>query len=75
MKVQDIAFFVALIGLWFVPGRNNYLYAGLLSIVAAIPLFATWTFFTAERFIWYASAFILVHIVLQLKELKREIAL
>lgn len=72
MKIQDIVFLATFTGLWFVPGRNKYFYVGLLSLVAAMPLFATWTFFTAERLTWYAAAFILVHIGLQYKELTKK---
>lgn len=73
MKIQDIAFFIILISIWFLPERNRYLIAGLLSIAGAIPLFSTWTFFTAERLTWYGAAFILVHIGLQFFESKEGI--
>lgn len=74
MKIQDVLFIAVLIGLlvykqslrsgdlkkdpkWFVV-------AGLGLLVLAIPLFATWTFFTAERLTWYAAAFFLLSIAL-----------
>ncbi len=57
MKPQDI-FFVVVFGLLLVIRKPQLLvWAGLVSLVLAIPLFATWTFFTAERLTWYAAAF------------------
>jgi len=71
MKIQDFVFFLTLVGLWFMPGRNKYLYAGLLSLILAIPLFAKWIFFTAERLTWYAVAFILVHTTILLRHIRK----
>ena len=66
MKVQDILFLIILAVLF---GKRNPRWltvAGLISLLAAIPLFATWTFFTAERLTWYAAAFFLLAIVFYL---------
>lgn len=62
--MQDIAFVVILI--FLLARRSAKLSAaiGLFCLVVAIPLFATWTFFTAERLTWYAAAFFLLSIVL-----------
>lgn len=67
MKIQDIAFFVILLLLIYKRSPKLSAVFGLTSLVLAIPLFATWTFFTAERLTWYAAAFFLVSIVLLLK--------
>jgi hypothetical protein len=58
MKPQDIGFFLVFIALLITKKTRLLLVAGLLSWVLAIPLFATWTFFTAERLTWYGAAFV-----------------
>lgn len=65
MKIQDIGFFLVFITLWVVKKRKLFLIAGLGSWLLAIPLFATWTFFTAERLTWYGAAFILASLLLK----------
>lgn len=64
MKPQDIIFFiVVLVGLML--GRPKYfVWIGLLSLCLAIPLFARWIFFTAERLTWYAAGYFMISIVL-----------
>lgn len=59
MKPQDIAFIFVLIVLLTAKKSVWFVYAGLFSLLLAIPLFATWVFFTAERLTWYAAAFFL----------------
>lgn len=71
MKIQDLAF--ALVFLFVLYWRNSQLsvVAGLLCLLLAIPLFAFWIFFTAERLVWYAAAFFLYAIFINLfKEVK-----
>lgn len=63
MKLQDIGFFLALIVLLFLRKPRYFIIAGLVCFGMAIPLFATWTFFTAERLTWYSAAFILVFLI------------
>lgn len=67
MKIQDILFIVILIALIYKRSPKAAAAVGLASLLLAIPLFATWTFFTAERLTWYAASFFLVSIVLLLK--------
>lgn len=67
MKIQDILFIVILIALIYKRSPRAAAAVGLASLLLAIPLFATWTFFTAERLTWYAASFFLVSIVLLLK--------
>ena len=59
MKIQDILFIVMFIGLVCFKKQQWFLYGGLLSLVLAVPLFASWKLFTAERLTWYAGAFVL----------------
>ena len=64
MKLQDIVFlFVFLFLLW---KRHVRLLAivGMVCVVVAIPLFAKWVFFTAERLTWYAALFFLAALIL-----------
>lgn len=66
MKIQDLVFFIVLFGLLVFRRPVYFVWAGLLCLFLAIPLFATWTFFTAERLTWYAGAFFLIFIVISL---------
>lgn len=63
MKIQDILFIIVLLALIYKRDPRWPAIAGLGSLVLAIPLFATWTFFTAERLTWYAAAFFLLSII------------
>lgn len=65
MKPQDIGFFLVLIALILTKKPRLFLIAGLVSWVLAIPLFAMWIFFTAERLTWYGAAFILASLLLK----------
>ncbi|HLD24338.1 hypothetical protein A2973_00565 [Candidatus Gottesmanbacteria bacterium RIFCSPLOWO2_01_FULL_49_10] len=66
MKPQDIGFFVIFTILLVIRRPIGFVWAGLASLVLAIPLFVTWTFFTAERLTWYAAAFFLSFILISL---------
>ncbi len=63
MKIQDILFVIIFFGLFFVKFPHKYVFTGLLCFIFAIPLFASWTFFTAERLTWYGAAFVLAETV------------
>jgi hypothetical protein len=67
MKPQDILFFILFV-VFFLWRKSMKLttIAGLLCLFFAIPLFATWTFFTAQRLTWYAAGFFLLSIVKQM---------
>lgn len=66
MKPQDIAFFLIFAFLLILRRPKLFVWTGLGCLVLAIPLFATWTFFTAERLTWYAAAYFLVFILISL---------
>ena len=66
MKIQDILFIIVLLGLIYKQNPKWAAVAGLVSLVISIPLFVTWTFFTAERLTWYAAAFFFLSIVLHI---------
>lgn len=66
MKPQDVIFII-LFGMLLVARKPHlFVYAGLGSLVLAIPLFATWVFFTAQRLTWYAAAFFGMFILIEL---------
>lgn len=65
MKPQDLGFFVVFIILLFLRRPKVLLIVGLVCFILAIPLFATWTFFTAERLTWYGVAFILASLLIK----------
>lgn len=66
MKPQDLLFFATFAVLLYVRRPILFVWAGLVSLVVSLPLFAFWIFFTAERLTWYAAAFFLSGIVLSL---------
>jgi hypothetical protein len=66
MKPQDIGFFLVCVVLLFIKKPRLFLIAGLVSWIAAIPLFSGWIFFTAERLTWYGAAFILMFLLFSL---------
>jgi hypothetical protein len=65
MKIQDVGFLLVLVVLIILRKPRWFVYAGLGSLMLAIPLFAKWIFFTAERLTWYAGAFFLCFVVMQ----------
>lgn len=71
MKPQDIIFFASFAVLFVLRRPVLFVWAGLVCLVLAIPLFATWTFFTAERLTWYGAAYFLVFILISLLRSKR----
>lgn len=70
MKPQDILF-VVIAGAIVFFRRSWLLPAGLVCLALAVPLFATWTFFTAERLTWYGSFFILCFLCEQIWNFRR----
>ena len=73
MKPQDLVFFTVLAILIWKRNARLAVALGLLALLLAIPLFASWTFFTAERLTWYAASFFLLAIIFYLWQfLKRE---
>lgn len=64
MKPQDVLFFLTFLALVYVRKPRVFVVAGLVCLTLAIPLFATWTFFTAERLTWYAAAFFMTFIII-----------
>lgn len=71
MKIQDILFFLIISFLLYKKNSKWLTAAGMVSLVFSIPLFASWTFFTAERLTWYAAAFFILAIIFQLWQLKK----
>lgn len=66
MKIQDLSFLVIL-GLILLGRKPKLLvWFGLGSLILAIPLFAKWIFFTAERLTWYAAGFFFLFILISL---------
>lgn len=64
MKPQDLVFIVIL-GVLVAFRKPTFLvFAGLLCIILAIPLFHFWVFFTAQRLIMYAAGFFFVSAVM-----------
>lgn len=68
MKIQDMGFLVVFLAVLWTKNSRIATLAGLLCLILAIPLFAAWIFFTAERLTWYAAAFLLLSIALSFKK-------
>jgi hypothetical protein len=66
MKPQDVVFLVVFIVLLLLKKPRLFLIAGLVSWLLAIPLFAKWVFFTAERLTWYGAGFVLAFLIFSL---------
>ena len=71
MKIQDIGFIALLIITIALRHQRLSVVVGLVCFGLSIPLFATWTFFTAQRLTYYAGAFILHAVLLQLFRARR----
>ncbi len=63
MKPQDLLFIVSLFLILRFSKEQFIPAIALICIVMAIPLYATWTFFTAERLIWYAAFLITCYLI------------
>lgn len=75
MKPQDLLFLFLLfliIALLLKSRKNYFTHAGILCFIIAIPFFAKWVFFTAERLISYGFAFILASVIIEMIKLKYE---
>jgi len=64
MKPQDILFIIILVALLALRKPRRLVYAGLLCLLLAMPLFYFYIFFTAERLVMYAAGFLFVAIIL-----------
>lgn len=60
MKPQDILFIVILLALLITRKPKWLAIAGFVCLIASVPLFHFWIFFTAQRLIYYAWAFFLI---------------
>jgi hypothetical protein len=64
MKPQDILFILLLVAAIVIRKPKYLIWGGMICLIAAIPLFHFWIFFTAERLVMYAAAFFLATIIL-----------
>lgn len=71
MKPQDIVFLIILVVLLYKRDTRLFVITGLICLVAAIPLFARWIFFTAERLTWYAALCFLFAIFFSFYKLRK----
>lgn len=72
MKPQDVIFFIVVVSVLVSKKSKLFVVLGIISLFTAIPLFAKWIFFTAERLTWYAAGFFFLAIVMQIIEGKRK---
>lgn len=67
MKIQDVIFLIGFLVIVYLKRPKLAVVIGLLCLALSIPLFATWTFFTAQRLTYYAAAFFLYAILMDIK--------
>ncbi len=72
MKPQDIVFVIVFSVLLYVRNSRILTIAGLLCLILAIPLFQYWIFFTAERLVMYAAAFLFVSVLLNFTQIVKK---
>lgn len=72
MASQDYLFLVILSIVVYFRSALVSTVVGLCCIVFALPLFALWIFFTAERLTWYSVTFFLLAIIFTLSKSKRK---
>jgi len=72
MKPQDIAFFIGALAVIVLRKPKIAALLGLISLIIAVPLFAKWVFFTAERLTYYAAGFFLVAIIIYMVQFHYE---
>ena len=71
MKVQDIAFIIALIVLVALRRPKWLVISGMIAILLSMPLFyMKIALFTAQRLVMYAAAFYLVSAIIEIKKLR-----
>ncbi len=69
-KPQDLIFIIVLALLLLKGDPRWFVSAGLISLVLSIPLFHQWIFFTAQHLVYYAFAFFLISVLLNLKAIR-----
>ena len=72
MKIQDIGFIALLIITIVLRHQRLSVVIGLVCFGLSIPLFATWTFFTAQRLTYYGAGFILLAVFQMLPRISRK---
>lgn len=64
MKIQDILFIIILLLLLWKRKPEWLVGVAIFSVIIAVPLFAKWIFFTAERLTYYGFGFLLCAVVI-----------
>ena len=70
-KPQDLIFLIVLALLLLKKDAKLFAYAGIISLIISMPLFAKWIFFTAQRLTWYSLAFFIIAVILNLVSFKK----
>lgn len=72
MKIQDIFFIAVLLLLFFKPRQGVFVQMGIILLVCAMPLFALWIFYTAQKFVMYAAFLFLIEILFSMYSIHKE---
>lgn len=73
MKLQDIIFVAIFVSLLWLRNPRRLALAGIISLFLSMPLFHFWVFFTAQRLTYYAVAFFLGSVILNLMNFRKEV--
>lgn len=68
MKPQDIVFIIFFFLLLWKRRAKWFTIAGLICLSFAIPLYASWIFFTAQRLVMYGACLLCVSLMIQIFE-------
>lgn len=66
MKAQDIVFIFVTIVLMALRQPRMFVRVALASTAVSVPLFAFWVFFTAQRLVLYAAAWLALYCIYML---------
>lgn len=72
LKPQDLLFLTVFFLLLFKRDAKLFALAGVIFLIASIPLFSKWVFFTAQRLTWFAFLFFATSMILNIFKLKNK---
>jgi len=72
MKIQDLGFLLILAGLFYFRKIRLISLTGIICLILAMPLFAFWVFFTAQRLVIYAAVLFAISLIGQIWQSRKE---
>lgn len=65
MKIHDIIFGIVFVIILIKRRSQIAALAGIGCLLLAMPLYAKWIFFTAQRLVWFAAAFFSLALIIE----------